>query len=271
MSLIAVITINYNNCTGLEKTIQSVIAQQTADFEFIVIDGASNDGSRELLEKYTDKISYWVSEKDSGIYHAQNKGAKFAKAKFLLFLNSGDCLCDDQVLAKAAKELDDTDIVYGDVMMLNEKGVQHKEILPDLMSAEHLIKSTIWHPSAFIQKKLFLNYGYYNEDYKIAADYDFFLRMIVKHSVSSKHISLPIAIFELNGISNSNQHFNQMLTERKKIQAGVFTADELNKIKNDEIVALGRNSVFFRFVPKIKAITKVYDRFYTAWYKWRQA
>ncbi len=87
---LSIITVNLNNKDGLQKTIDSVISQTFKDFEWIVIDGGSTDGSKELIEKYSDYISYWVSEPDKGIYNAMNKGIKVAKGDYLEFLNSGD-------------------------------------------------------------------------------------------------------------------------------------------------------------------------------------
>ena len=98
---LSIITINYNNLAGLQKTIESVVSQTFRDFEWIVIDGGSVDGSRELIERYANSFSYWVSEPDKGIYNAMNKGIVVAKGDYLLFLNSGDWLCDEMALERS--------------------------------------------------------------------------------------------------------------------------------------------------------------------------
>ncbi len=103
MKKVSVITINYNNAQGLQKTIDSVISQTFKDYEFIIIDGGSTDESVDIIRKNSGKISYWVSEKDGGIYNAQNKGAKKASGEYCLFLNSGDFLMDSQTLEKVFK------------------------------------------------------------------------------------------------------------------------------------------------------------------------
>ena len=100
MSKISIITINYNDLKGLQKTFNSVVNQSNKDFEYIVIDGGSSDGGKEFLEQNSDKLAYWISEKDSGVYNAMNKGIKAAKGEYLLFLNSGDFLVDDNVIEK---------------------------------------------------------------------------------------------------------------------------------------------------------------------------
>ncbi|MEP7170167.1 MAG: glycosyltransferase, partial [Bacteroidota bacterium] len=98
MPLFSIITVNLNNAAGLKKTIESVVTQTFNDVEYIIIDGASTDGSKEVIKNYETKISYWVSEKDTGIYNAMNKAIKKAKAEYCLFLNSGDSLTNKKVL-----------------------------------------------------------------------------------------------------------------------------------------------------------------------------
>ena len=94
----SIITVNYNNKEGLRKTIESVVRQTYRDFEFIVIDGGSTDGSTDILKEYDEQINYWVSEKDSGIYNAMNKGIKKSIGDYLIFMNSGDCFYQNDVL-----------------------------------------------------------------------------------------------------------------------------------------------------------------------------
>ena len=113
---VSIITINYNNQSGLQRTIDSVTSQSFSDIEWIVIDGDSKDGSRELIEKYKKHFAYWVSEHDGGIYQAMNKGVEHASGDWLLFLNSGDWLFDNDVLSKVFDTQHDADILYGDVM-----------------------------------------------------------------------------------------------------------------------------------------------------------
>ena len=96
----SIITINYNNCEGLRRTIESVVNQTCHDFEYIIIDGGSTDGSVDVIKQYADQIDYWVSEPDKGIYNAMNKGVAVAKGEYCLFLNSGDSLHNNSALAK---------------------------------------------------------------------------------------------------------------------------------------------------------------------------
>jgi len=212
---VSVITINYNNAQGLQKTVDSVISQTFKDYEFIVIDGCSTDGSVDIIKKNEGKISYWVSEKDGGIYNAQNKGAKKATGEYCLFLNSGDCLAEETTLENVVKQLD-KDIVYGDLWIENAKGERTKVGSPDVLGVYHFMISTLWHPCSLIKRSLFEKYGYYNESFKITGDYEFFIRVILKNKVSYRHISVPISIFDTSGTSNRPE--NQLLEkeERKK-------------------------------------------------------
>ena len=109
----SIITINYNNCDGLEKTIQSVINQSYQNFEFIIIDGGSTDSSVEVIKKYSNKIDYWISEPDKGIYHAMNKGIIQAHGEYLNFMNSGDLFYDNDVLKDISIKIDLKDIIIG--------------------------------------------------------------------------------------------------------------------------------------------------------------
>lgn len=122
MYKLSIITINKNNAIGLEKTIQSVINQTYFDkIEYIIIDGLSTDGSSMIIDKYRNYFSYWVSEKDNGIYDAMNKGTNAAAGEYLLFLNSGDVLYHNNIIKEVYNELKSYDIVYGGVEYEGEK------------------------------------------------------------------------------------------------------------------------------------------------------
>ena len=110
----SIITVNYNNYEGLRRTIKSVVCQTYKDYEYIIIDGGSTDGSAELIRQYTDHLTFWVSEPDKGIYNAMNKGVAHANGEYLNFMNSGDCFYDENVLQTLKAHLD-SDIVEGQV------------------------------------------------------------------------------------------------------------------------------------------------------------
>src|SRR6185436_3328442 len=123
-------------------------------------------------------LSYSVSEKDAGIFNAMNKGITQAKGEYCLFLNSGDYLVDEHALAKVFSKKWDVDIIYGDMLIDNGKGKLIYGKQPDKITFEFIIKTTLWHPVAFIKKQLLHKMDYYNENLKIISDYEFFLKAL---------------------------------------------------------------------------------------------
>jgi glycosyltransferase involved in cell wall biosynthesis len=212
---ISIITINYNNASGLEKTLKSVFSQTYINFESIVVDGGSNDSSLKIIDSY-DKITKWVSEKDNGIYHAQNKGISLSTGEYCLFLNSGDELTSPDVLEKVSVHLAGVGILYGDIVTIDKKGIKKSLTSPETIDVYQLMISTVWHPSAFIKSSLFRDFGGYNEEFKITGDYEFFIRTILKNNVSTQHVNLRIAIFDLGGRSNLTEFDEEQKIERKK-------------------------------------------------------
>lgn len=213
----SIITINLNNAVGLKKTIESVISQTFPNFEYIVIDGDSNDDSKDIIQQYHNQITYWVSEKDSGIYNAMNKGIKVAKGEFILFLNSGDYLVNERVLEDVAKLIQsDKDICTGDIFLDNGKEIQlYKN--PDVVSAELMMLRTITHQSTFINTNLFRVYGEYDESFKIVSDWAFFLDMLILKNKKYQRIPIPVAVFDTSGISMNPTHLDLHLKERKQV------------------------------------------------------
>jgi len=218
MTKLSIITINFNNAKGLEKTIKSIICQLYNDFEFIVIDGGSTDNSVSIIKQYSEKITCWGSEKANGIFNAQNKGIEKANAEYCLFLNSGDCLVDENVLQKVLSEKHTQDIVYGDMIILDESGqIKHLK-MPDYIGVKRMLADTLWHPVSFIKKELFSKFGNYNEQYKIVSDYEFFVRVIIAKKVSTKHVPVEVAVFDTSGLSSDISKRDELDKERKTVQ-----------------------------------------------------
>jgi glycosyltransferase involved in cell wall biosynthesis len=126
---LSIITINYNDVLGLKRTLESVTGQIYSNFEYIVINGGSTDGSKELLEKYTDKISYWVSEPDQGIYHAMNKGIEKASGEYLLFMNSGDLFYNSGILKEVVDHISKYDLIYFDIL-IRDGNKEYPKVFP---------------------------------------------------------------------------------------------------------------------------------------------
>ena len=188
---LSIITVNLNNLEGLRITIDSVIGQTFRDFEWIVIDGGSNDGSKELVEKYADRFAFWVSEPDKGIYNAMNKGIKVAKGEYLLFLNSGDWLFEADTLQKVFNERRCEDVIYGDC--IEADGSRH--VFPDTLDALFLYRDTLNHQSSFIKAALFTNHPY-AEEYKVASDWEFFLSMLLFENASYHRVDTVVSVVQ---------------------------------------------------------------------------
>jgi glycosyltransferase involved in cell wall biosynthesis len=215
----SIITINYNNCDGLRKTIESVISQTYKDYEFIVIDGGSTDGSREILQHYSGNIDYWVSEIDEGIYNAMNKGVRQAKGDYLNFMNSGDAFYDSDVLASVEKELGNFDIIIGKEFHQNtETGASATTFLPSRISMVTFFVSYLPHQSGFIRRSLFDNFQY-DENLRIVGDWKFYMQQVVLFERNVKLIDIVVSKREQGGISNANSSLNseERLSELKKV------------------------------------------------------
>lgn len=230
MTLLSVITVNLNNKAGLQKTIQSVQSQQSKQLEHVIIDGASTDGSVELLKSLNDPQCNWISEKDMGIYDAQNKGVLRSKGKYTLFLNSGDVLASSNVINEIIPLLGDADILYGD-LITNENGkkTEHKSF--DLADVSNLMLSTIWHPCAFIKRSLFESSGLYNTEFKLAGDYEFFVRSILKDGAKAVHIHKFISEFDMSGQSNLKENEVLLLAERERAWYNNFSDAAVESFK----------------------------------------
>lgn len=205
----SIITVNYNNKEGLERTIMSVITQSFHDYEFIVIDGGSTDGSVDILNKYNEQITYWVSESDGGIYQGMNKGIVKAKGEYLNFMNSGDCFYNNDVLAKVnAYDYHDDFIVGKDYHYNPISGKGHVSIQPPRTTMIHFFIATLDHQSSFIKRELFNN-SLYDESHTLVSDWIFFTEKIVKEDKHVQFIPEIICRREEGGLSEQQRDRNR--------------------------------------------------------------
>lgn len=212
----SIITINYNNRDGLRKTIESVVSQSYKDFEYIVIDGGSTDGSREVIDKYAEHIDYWVSEPDKGIYNAMNKGIKMAHGDYLNFMNSGDYFFNENVLNDTLAYLND-DIVSG--RSVNEDFSARPFHVSSNPSMIQFYKNTVDHQASFISRNLFKD-SLYDENYKIVSDWKFYIEKIIFQNCSFSLMPVTVAFFQNGGISEVQKGLNEV--ERKDILGKLF-------------------------------------------------
>lgn len=234
---ISIITINYNNAEGLKETIQSVVNQTYPNIEYIVIDGDSKDGSKDILTAFKDQVDYPITEPDEGIYHAMNKGIRKANGKYLLFLNSGDVLINEEVIQKVVAEGLSHDLVYGNLVFVN--GEEKRDWIPaSTLSFQTFYTTGIPHPTTFIDRKLFEIVGLYNESYRIVSDWEFFLLATCRYNASYKHINLFITAFSEDGISSNPSNLSKIAQERDAVlqhHFPLFVSDykDYNEVKRE--------------------------------------
>ena len=263
-----IITINYNNKDGLDKTIQSVLDQTCQDFEYIIIDGGSTDGSTDIIKQYANRISYWVSEPDGGRYPAMNKGIKHAKGDYLNFMNSGDTFHSSKVLEDISKLGFTEDIITGGFYDC-EKGVKHI-IKPQEVTLLTMLKNTFNHQATFIKRELFKK-RLYDENYIIQSDAKFNYQSIIYDNCSVRIIDYIVANYDFNGISSNlalvDKEWDQLLEELfpKRIlqdyQQAMFTPSEipivglLPELKDTPTIQLWVYN-FAKFLLKCKYLMK---------------
>lgn len=210
--MLSIITINFNNKNGLYSTLHS-LNNITKNIQFIVIDNNSTDGSVELLNQHKKKINNLISEKDSGIYNAMNKGIRLCSKEYILFLNSGDSFCRSSSFFQLSNNAGSSDLVYGDILdcgQIPAKAVTY----PDTLSFEYMLCGGLPHQATAIRKSLFEKVGYYNENYKIISDWVFFMEAIFIHKASYKHIPIVISNFEGGGLSSLPAYTKSIVKEQ---------------------------------------------------------
>ena len=218
---LSIITINYNNFLGLQKTVESVLSQTWQEFEFIVIDGGSTDGSAAYLESQSDKITYWISEPDKGIYNAMNKGIAKATGEYLLFLNSGDHFMNTLSLQEVQKHLFKEDVIYFNINVIDKERSYILEN-PAVFSFLYLHNNLPCHQCTFIHQSVFERVGYYDESLKIVADWKLLLQAILKHNVTYRKVDAVFSIFYKDGISSLPENQSIMEAERTQVLEAEF-------------------------------------------------
>jgi len=266
--LLSIITINYNNAEGLCKTMESVLAQTYTDVEYIIIDGASTDGSVDVIRKLATRPTIkWVSEKDSGIYNAMNKGIRMATGEYCQFLNSGDMLAADDVTermvnainahqckVKSVKCIGKEDVAadqrasclsplahnlqgmptifYGNMKKLLPNG----KILHDAcnggndVTLDMFYRGCLNHSPAYIKRSLFDKYGMYDESLRICSDWKFYMQSIVLGGEKVQYVDIDMTLFDMTGISETNKDL--LNNERNKLLKEMVPAGILRDYDN---------------------------------------
>ncbi len=228
---VSIITVVYNGESTINDTIQSILSQTYTDIEYIVIDGGSKDKTLEILDKYKEKISVIVSEKDNGIYDAMNKGLNLASGEIIGILNSDDVYLDCNVIQRfvtAFKENSKlescyTDLIYVDKHDLNRviRYWKSRKYYSNFFQDGHVPP----HPTLFLKKSIYTKYGLYNIDFKVASDYEFMLRILKLQNVESNYLPFISVKMRLGGESNKS------ITNIIRGNIEIFRAWKLNGVK----------------------------------------
>jgi len=228
---ISIITVSFNSVITIRDTIESIISQDYNNIEYIIIDAGSNDGTLDIIKEYKEHISYFISEADNGIYDGMNKGIAAATGDIVGILNSDDFYPNSFVISNVAStfEKQRCDAVYGDLVYV--KFFDIDKIIRYWQSGEYTVKKIkngwmLPHPTFFVKKYLYDKYGYYNTDFKTAADYEMILKLLYKHNIKVFYIPMILVNMRMGGASNSSI-LNRIRANKEDGLA--WTKNQLNK------------------------------------------
>lgn len=253
---LSIITVNYNNVKGLVDTIESIVNQTNNDFEYIIIDGGSMDGSVDVIKRYIDKIDYWVSEKDHGIYHAMNKGIKVATCEYCIFMNSGDTFYSNDVIAQVYKKGLSADIVTG-ITSIVLNGLNMWWIPPLNVDFSFFYTATLSHQGSFIKASI-LKENLYDEGYKIASDWKLFLYALIVLKYSYKSMNVIVSRSDTVGVSSNLSLAN---LERKNILENMFPENLLMEYKKKCMNKIGIKRWIGNFILRNNYLNRLYQTY----------
>ena len=240
---ISIITVCYNSGKTIEDTFKSVQSQSYKDIEYIVIDGGSKDNTLELINQYKEIIDYTVSEKDNGLYDAMNKGIEKATGDVIGFLNSDDLFCDDMAVEKVMNVFNENskiDSVYADIYYVDQNNTD--KIVRKWITGKQKTFKKGWHPAhptLYIKKKVYNQYGGFNLKFKLASDFEIMLRFIEKYKISTIYLPEPLIKMRLGG--ETNKSVENIFRQNKEC----IKAFKDNDLKVNSVLY-----PFFRIIPK---------------------
>ena len=235
---ISIITVCKNAENAIERTMLSVVTQScfSENIEYLIIDGASTDKTIEIIQQYADKYPIkWISEPDSGIYNAMNKGIKLATGDHLLFLNAGDYLIHYNVVKLLLNTFVDNefDVIHGNTFCIDVfSGKYFVRGVKENPGSDFFFVNTLPHQATFYKKDVFEKFGGYEENFRIISDNLLNKKLLCDHKVSAKYVDQIISVFLNDGISSTNRELD--LQERKIFQENYFSKDEIEEIKKKQ-------------------------------------
>lgn len=271
MARLTIITINRNNAAGLKKTMQSVLTQTCCSFEYIVVDGASTDDSKEVIQHYSREFRErlkWISEPDQGIYSAMNKGIQMASGDYLQFLNSGDVLADRTVVDRMFTELEKKrfpSILYGNML----KELDSHTLLRDRcfrgnpITLYGMYRGCLNHSPSYILRDLFSKYGIYDEELRICSDWKWFMQAIVLGEETPVYVDIDVTIFDMTGISETNKELmekERRMLLQSMIPSGILADYDKNYSLTNTINRLKKHPVVYRVVFFLERVCFIFDK-----------
>jgi glycosyltransferase len=245
---VSIITSVWNNKNTIEDAIKSVLSQNYSDIEYIVVDGASSDGTVEVIKKHEDKISIFVSEKDKGIYDGLNKGVELATGDIIGFLHSDDIYADENIISEVVEafEKNNTDSIYGDLVYVDKEDTN--KVFRYWKSGDYSFKKLTngWmppHPTFFVKKEFYDRYGKFDLSFGIAADYDFMLRMLGKYKITTSY--LPKVLYKMRVGGASNRTIKNIIQKSR---------EDIKALKNNNIG--GIHTIVMKNLSKIPQFLK---------------
>lgn len=231
--MLSVVTVAYQNLEGLRATVRNVFEEQGGfrDLEMIVVDGGSTDGTKEWLEARSGTFAWWCSERDGGIFFGQNKGADHARGRYLLFLNSGDTLCEG-VLPRVFAEPPAEDILYGDQIRVHAGGPDTLRTYPDEKSLrpDYFLLQSLPHQGAFLSERIFRNGRRYDTSLRLAADAKLFFEEICLRGATVRKLPFPVCRFDASGVGSRPQSLPARIREMRTYLEPYFGPQLLNVV-----------------------------------------
>lgn len=221
MYKISIVTVTYNCKNVVEKTIRSIISQDYDKIEYVVVDGASTDGTIEIIKRYSSKISCWISEPDKGIFDAMNKSLEYVKGDYVLFLNAGDYFVNEHIVSNVfANYIGEADLIYGDVYVENELGLLLRKA-DAIYSHPFTVRDLVFRSQGFSHQSLFTKTSILKEikfdlRFPLGADYHTTYLIYKSGNHQLHYVGFPISVFDdkTPGASHGRQHIPAILEER---------------------------------------------------------
>ena len=249
---VSIITVTYNAEKTIENSIKAVISQTYNDIEYLIIDGGSTDRTVSIIEKYKDKIAYFVSETDNGVYNAMNKGITASTGEILYFINANDYIFDENVIKETVEAFKKTkvDMIFGNMSFIDDEGTEKERKSYATADMFFLTQECICHQGIFYRRKVFDICGLYNENYHLMADHDLNMKIIMNKKLKVGYFDRVVSKFTLGGLSNSAVTLTILNKEKEELLSKYFTPYHIkaNKILNKTFRNIARN-------PKLRKIT----------------